>query len=161
MSLFRRRNDVVVRRKDGLFDIVLAPDVRIVIDEALGQVDDLLDDPDSPLVARLRPPAYEDDPELDLGYQLLAGEELRTARREAIATVHRIHQSSLATDDDLWAWLRALNALRLVLGTALGIDDDEYEPPEFDEDDPEAPVWGVYELTSEVQHHVIRALEGD
>ncbi|MCX7622083.1 MAG: DUF2017 family protein, partial [Acidimicrobiales bacterium] len=40
--------------------------------------------------------------------------------------------------------MQGLNAVRLVLGTRLGVRDDE--PPEVDPDDPDARVWALYEL---------------
>lgn len=158
MAFFRPANQVVKARRDGRFDVILDGRVRDVLADALRQVTDLLDEPDAPLLARLSPPAYEDDPERDAAYQLLAGEELRTARREAIATVHQIHERSEATVDDLWAWIRALNALRLVVGTALGIEDEDHEVPDVDPADPTAALWDLYHLTTAVQHEIVAAL---
>jgi len=158
MGLFRRPNQVVRPRRDGRFDIVLALGVRAAIERAVDEVDALLDEPDLPVLARLRPDAYPDDPERAAAWQLLAGDELRTARREAFATVRRLHAASTATDEELWTWMRALNTLRLVLGTALGIEDDREERPEPAEDDPARPVWELYQLTTLVQFELVRAL---
>lgn len=163
MGIFGRKNLVVRRLNDGHFEVVLDPEVRMAIDGLLDQVDSLLDTPDSPLMSRLQPPAYNEDPERDLAYQLLAGEELRTARREAFATVKRIHAQDRATEDDLWVWVRALNALRLVLGTALGIQDDDDEAPDLDaldDDDPALGMWQIYGIAGLVQYEIIEALGG-
>ena len=160
MGLFGRTNRVVQALPDGTFAVILPAEVRAAIDDVMGQVEDLLDDPDSPLVARLQPPAYPDDPDRDLAYQLLAGEELRTARREAIAVVRRVHEQETATEEDLWSWLRAMNALRLVLGTALGITDDEDEEPDLDDDDPALPLWGMDGLTAQILYDRVDAVGG-
>ena len=61
-------------------------------------------------------------------------------------------------EDDLWAWLQSLNALRLVLGTLLGISDDDDSDREVDDDDPAAPIWAIYGLATAVQYQVIQAL---
>lgn len=155
-----RRNQVVRRRGDGRFDLVLEPRLREVIGDLLGELDELVAaGPDDDGLRRLSPPAYLDDPDKDAEYQLLAGDELRTSRQAAIAAV----RSSLAADqlgeDELWAWLQSLNALRLVVGTRLGIDDDEAPEPDIGPDHPAAGLWSIYHFATWLQHEVIRALQ--
>jgi hypothetical protein len=151
------RSPVVRRRRDGRFDLVLDPMLRTVLRQRLGELDELLEaDPHDPALLRLRPPAYLDDPDRDAAYQLLAGEELRASRRAAIARVVESLDAEQLTEDDLWAWLQALNAVRLVLGTTLDVSEDEGPPP------PTTPVEEqlvlVYELTTLIQYEVVRAL---
>lgn len=161
MPLFPSRRYPVIRpRGDGRFDLVLHEAHRAAIASLLGELDELIEaDPGDPDLRRLSPPAYLDDGERDAAYQLLAGDELRTARREAIAVVRTSMERSVLDEDQVWAWLRALNALRLVVGTKLDITDEDDEGPELAPDDPAAALWAIYDFTGEVQHHILAALD--
>jgi hypothetical protein len=155
-----RRNQVVRRRGDGRFDLVLDPEVRATVGALLGELDALLtDDPDDPGLRRLNPPAYLEDAEKDAEYQLLAGDELRTSRREAITAVRASLEQDELGEDDLWGWLQALNALRLVVGTRLDITDDDHGEDDVAPDDPTAPLWAIYHFSTWLQHEVIRGLQ--
>ena len=108
---------------------------------------------------RLRPPAYLDDEEADAAYQLLAGEELRTSRQEAIASVIGSLGQSRLTEEEVWSWMQAINALRLVVGTGLDISDDDHGPPPIESlSAEERMLWGVYELTTMLQYDLVVAL---
>ncbi len=156
-----RSNPVVRRRGDGTYELTLDPGNREALSSLLGELDDLLElAPDDPSLQRLHPTAYHDDPERDLEYQLLAGDELRTKRRATIEAVRASLQQEELTEDELWSWLQALNALRLVVGTRLDLDDDVHEPPDLPHDHPDAPLWAVYEFTTQIQYFVIAALDG-
>lgn len=161
MPRFRQPNPVVRARADDTFEVVLDLRYRAILDDALGGIDDLLDDPDQPGLERLMPTAYPDDPEREAGYRLLAGEELRTSHQAAIASLQVIFESGSATGEQLWAALRALNSIRLVAGTLLGIetDDDDRPGPELDPEDPTNGMWALYDLATFVQFHIIRALD--
>lgn len=151
------RNQVVRGRRDGRFDLVLDPRMRETADGLLGELDALLEDPDDPSLRRLSPPAYPDDADQQSAYELLAGEELRTSRREAIATSRTALGKEVLEADELWSWLRSLNALRLVVGTRLGIEEDIHDI-DRDPDSPDAPLWAIYEFTTWLQASVIEAL---
>lgn len=159
MPWFSSRQLPVVRpRPDGRFDLVLPEAHRTTISALLGELDQLIEaDPSDPDLRRLSPPAYLDDPERDAAYQLLAGDELRTARRAAIDAVRSSMDRSVLDEDQVWAWLRALNGLRVVVGTKLDITDEEYDP-DLDPDDPEAPLWAIYHFTGVLEHAIIAAL---
>lgn len=154
------RNQVVRRRSDGRYDLVLDPALRETMGSLLGELDELVEaGPDDPGLRRLSPPAYLDDPDKDAEYQLLAGDELRSSRRAAIEAVLGSLEAEVLTEEELWAWLQSLNALRLVVGTRLGIDDDDHDHAiEVDPDDPAAPLWSIYHFGTWLQHSVIGAL---
>lgn len=153
-----RRFPVVRPRPDGRFDLVLDVAHRETISALLGELDQLIEaGPGDPDLRRLHPPAYPDDPQRDAEFQLLAGDELRTARRAAIETVRSSMDRSVLDEDQVWAWLRALNALRLVVGTKLDITDEEYEPV-IDVDHPDAGLWSIYHFTGELEHAIIAAI---
>lgn len=160
MAIFRR-SQVVRRRRDGDFELVLAQPARDLVRQLLAELEELLDgDPDDPNLRRLRPPAYLDDDEADAAYQLLAGEELRTSRREAVAGVVESLGRDHLTEGDLWAWMQSLNAIRLVLGTRLDVAEDDLVRPEVGPHDPEAQLWSIYDLVTFLQHEVVTALGG-
>jgi len=92
--------------------------------------------------------------------EVLAGEELRTSRREAVATSREMLGRSDADESELWAWLQSLNALRLVLGTLLGIEDDDDHEADVEDDDPAAAVWNLYDLSTAGQYVLVRPLGG-
>lgn len=148
------------RRADGRFDLHLDPRAREVITALLRDLEGGIDaDPHHPDLARLRPPAYLDDDERDAAYQLLAGDELRASRRAAIEAVCTSLQRDQLTEDELWSWLQALNAVRLVAGTRLDIsEDDQQEPDERALTDEQRSLWTVYQFTTAVQHEVVDAL---
>jgi hypothetical protein len=151
----------VRRQPDGRFRMVLDARNAEALASLLGDLDELLElAPDDPSLTRLHPTAYHDDPERDAAYQLLAGEELRTKRRATIAAVRDSLGREELTEDELWGWLQALNALRLVVGTRLGIEDDHSERPRRVRDEVEGALWDVYDFSTQIQHFVISALEG-
>ena len=161
MPWFTSRPFPVVRpRSDGRFDLVLPQAHRSTLSALLGELDQLIeDDPSDPDLRRLSPPAYLEDPERDAAYQLLAGDELRTARRATIDTVRSSMDRSVLVEDQVWAWLRALNALRVVVGTKLDITDEDHDPdPPLGPDDPKAPLWAIYDYCGILQHAIITAL---
>lgn len=153
-----RRYPVIRPRPDGRFDLVLHEAHRDALAALLGELDELIEaDPTASDLRRLSPPAYLHDVERDAAYQLLAGEELRTARRAAIEVVRSSIERSVLDEDEVWAWLRALNALRLVVGTKLDITDED-DDPVIGPDHPDAPLWAIYDFTGEVQHAILAAL---
>lgn len=159
MGIFDRWR-VVRRRRDGSYDLQLDPELREIVRHLLGQLDEVIETgADDPALRRLRPPAYLEDPERDAAYQLLAGEELRTARREAIATVLASIDAERLSEDQVWSWLRALNAIRLVVGTRLDVSEDVEAIPHLEPDDPALQLWAIYELTSRLQHELVQALQ--
>lgn len=131
--------------------------VAIVVDELAEDLDGNRDDED---LRRLHPPAYLEDPDRDVEYQLLAGTELRSSQQQAVETTARILGQDTASEEELWALLRALNAVRLVVGTRLGIDDDEHDRPRFAFRLPAATArnWAIYDLTTDLQHAAVAAI---
>ena len=65
-------------------------------------------------------------------------------------------RSSHVDESQLAAWMTALNALRLVLGTALDVRDDE--PMSVDIDSEEGPAQMAYQVLSELVDDIVVAL---
>src|SRR5262245_19535795 len=91
-------------------------------------------EPTDPSFRRLFPPAYEDEQD-ERGYRDLAGDDLLNGRRGALELLEATAGSDRLTAEEADAWLRALNDLRLVLGTRLDVQEgtllDEPQTPEL------------------------------
>lgn len=112
----------------------LDPDERHLVRRLIGEVRELLSttSADDPKMDRLFPPAYLDeaDAEAQTEYQQFMREELVASRLDAILRVDAFLAEDARTEvsaEDLDSFARALNSVRLVLGTLLGIDDDDEE----------------------------------
>jgi hypothetical protein len=108
---------------------------------------------DADVARRLTPPVYPDDPERESEYQRLMADELISSRLRAIDVVQQALSTSKPQFDEEGAvsFMQALNALRLVLGTMLGITEDDDEP----EDSPE---YELYAYLSWLLEWTVRAL---
>ena len=126
----------------------------------IGDVDELralLDDaPGDPSLRRLFPPAYEEEDE-ERAYRDLMGGELLDGRRSALDVVAQTLDRELLSPDEADAWLRALNDLRLALGTRLDVKEDTFGE-ELRRDDPRAPALAVYGYLSWMQEQLIEAV---
>ena len=105
------------------FTVELHESAVDLVDHMCSELETLLQT-DSPLLARLFPPPYGDDTERNEGYAALAVPELIDHRMEALATVRSTLRSDVVTEEELMAWMRSLNDMRLVLGTLLDVSDD-------------------------------------
>jgi len=94
-------------------------------------------------VRRLYPSAYADDAEKEDEYRMLTHEELRSSRLANVDAVEASIDAKVLNEEQLTAWMQAINSLRLVLGTLLDINDDDQELS-FDPDDPEARTQALY-----------------
>ncbi len=98
---------------------------------------------------RLFPPAYIDHPGLEDEYQRFMHEELLTSRLAAVDLLRDTIDTKHLSAEQAQAWLQAVNALRLMVGTSLGIDHDGWTPDDLDitdDDDPrlaELQLYGV------------------
>jgi len=155
--LLRRRRAVIVRRADGTFAVRLSEDERALLAGLVDQLDELVDaGPDDPLARRLFPVAYPDDEAREAEYRLLAGEELRSSRRAALEVMRSTTQATVLTEDQVSAWLQSVNALRLVLGTRLDMQEDD--DGTIDPDDPEANARALYHYLSALTDVIVTGL---
>lgn len=123
-----------------------------------GQLRQLMDDdPDDPAVRRLFPPAYRERPDHEHEYRRLMGEDLRERRLAALAAMEETVDADVLTPEQASGWLRALNDLRLVLGTRLDVKDDTFSN-DIAEDDPRAPALALYGYLSVLEEELVEAL---
>jgi hypothetical protein len=121
--------------------------------------------PDDPALARLLPDAYADDDAAATDFRRYTEADLRAGKRAAATTVLAQLQplvdagGRLTLDrDEADVWLTWLNDVRLVLGTRLDVTEDMYDE-ELPDDDPRAPVMGVYGWLGWLQESLISCLE--
>jgi hypothetical protein len=144
----------VRRRRDGTFAVDLGEPERQLLHTLVDQLDELLST-DSPVLERLFPPPYGDDVERNEGYAALAHPELIEHRRAELAVVRSSLDATSLDEDQLTAWMRSVNDLRLVLGTILEVEEDGV-PPEVD-DDNEA-TFQAYEYLGYLLEMIVDAL---
>lgn len=151
--------DRVKRRGPGRYQVKLRANERVLLADLVRQLrEQLLASTDDPSVRRLFPPAYPDDAERDAGYQVLTRDELLEHRLAALDTVEASLDGDELDEAGMTAWMTTLNALRLVLGTRLDVDE---ELPPLDAADPLAPAYAVYEYLGWVLSQVVDALVSD
>ena len=146
----------VKRTRKGDFAVKLPDHERELLATLPAQLRELLDS-DDPATERLFPPAYAADPERDEEYQRLVHDDLVRSRRTAIDVMEATLDQERLSEEELSAWLSALNDLRLVLGTKLDVSEDMYAdgvPP----DDPRAPAFALYGYLGWLQEQVVEAL---
>lgn len=122
------------RRNDGSIEVRLTGHERYLLKSWATQLRDLLDDPDHiPALHRLSPPAYSEDIVHEAEYQAFMGSELLSSRSDALDRLLATTGTERLTESEAIAWMQSINAIRLVLGTHLGISDDTDEAPAADE----------------------------
>ncbi len=119
--------------------------------------------PDDPVLARLLPDGYRDDPEAAGEFRKYTEPALRTAKQQAAVQMldtlpeqgGRIHLSQ----EQAQAWLKALNDVRLALGVRLDVTEDfEQQWAKLKQDDPQWAAYEVYAWLGAVQESLVQAL---
>jgi hypothetical protein len=144
------------RTADGTYEVDLPDAVRSILQSSLDQLRDLLM-ADDPVLRRLFPPAYADNPTREKDYQAMMHGELIEARFAAIDDVEGSLRADVVDEATLTSWMQSINALRLVIGTALDISEDEVAPVRGDADGDQRL---LYQLLTEVLAEILHALSG-
>ena len=149
----------IERSGAGRYALDLPDEEREVIARLVHQLRDvLLATTDEPIVRRLFPTAYNEDPDRDQEYQQLVRDELLERRLAALATLEATTSADEVDEATLTGWLTALNDLRLVLGTRLDVSEDDLD---VDPDDPDAFAHAVYHYLGLLVTEAVDALERD
>jgi hypothetical protein len=119
--------------------------------------------PMDPVVARLLPDAYRDDPEKASEYRKYTESSLREAKKyfaqTLLETLPPQGGKVRLTGDQARDWLRALNDIRLMFGVRLEVTEDfEDQLSALDPKDPRAAAFEVYGWLGAVQESLVRAL---
>ncbi len=119
--------------------------------------------PDNPVLARLLPDGYSDDPEASAEFRRYTEETLRSGKIASAQTV----LSSLPpgggqvrlNEPECQQWLKALNDVRLALSVRLGItDENEDVSGRLTAEDPRAAYVWVYQWLAYLQDSLVDAL---
>ena len=149
----------IKRSRRGGFDLRIPARER----EVLGAIPDMLrtllvdGDAADPALQRLYPKAFTDDEDASAEFHDITHDELLEQRLAAIDTMERTLRSDHVTEDELLAWLAALNDVRLVLGVRLAVT-EEATVADF-AGDPEAErAYDLYRYLSYLEEQVVDAL---
>jgi len=122
--------------------------------------------PEDAVLQRLLPDAYSGDDTAAAEFRRFTERGLRDGKAgdaklvlDAIEDREAVAEGIEISPDDQLAWLRAINDLRLALGTRLGVEQDDYEVWEkLSEDDPRRITYDLYDwlgyLQSALLHNI-------
>jgi Domain of unknown function (DUF2017) len=145
----------IERKRRGEIVLRLPPEERALLRELPGQLRELLAT-DDPSLFRLFPPAYGDDQEANASYNELVRDDLLEGRLDALRIVEETVDAERLDEEQLAAWIGALNDLRLVLGTRLDVTEGIYSSP-VSPRDPRAPELALYGYLTWLQEEAVRA----
>jgi hypothetical protein len=119
---------------------------------------------EDPVLARLLPDAYRDDPEAAGEFRKYTEPALRTAKQQAaqemLDTLPDAGGRIQLTQDQALSWLKALNDVRLALGVRLGVTEEfEEQWGRLKPDDPQWTAFEVYAWLGAVQESLVQALK--
>jgi Domain of unknown function (DUF2017) len=152
------------RVADGRIAVRLAPREREVLGALAAELareaaGDVLPEAggDDPGLARLSPDAVADDAAASAAFRELAGDDLASARQQRLAMVAETIDAVYLDEAHAQAWLGAVNDLRLVHGTRLGVTEETGSQP-VDESDPNAGRLIVFLWLGWLEEQLVEAL---
>jgi hypothetical protein len=157
------RGGPIRRERDGTFTVRISEAEQTLVKSLLAQLRTLLrlegggDLDEESGVRRLFPTAYPDRDDLEAEYREMVHDELLQDRLSAIDQVEQTIVLPSVDQDQLGAWLRTFNDLRLVLGTRLDVSEDMGP---IDPEDPDAPALAAYEYLGWLLECTVDALTG-
>ena len=142
---------------DGTYSLNLRGDERALIATIVSELRSALaDDPSDEMLTRLFPTARPEDPEAEAEYQELVRHELVSNRLARLDIVGELAEATALDQEQLAAWLGAVNDIRLVLGTRLEVsEDDEFDIDEEVEDTPESVARSAYWYLGWLLEHLV------
>jgi hypothetical protein len=129
--------------------------------------DEPVQEPTDPVLKRLLPDAYPNDPKASAEFRRFTDRSLRQKKASdaevvlaQLAATEDGSQPLRIPADDVGAWLRTLTSLRLAVAGRLGITDNESADviAAVDEDDPRAFMASVYDWLGFAQETLVIAL---
>ena len=148
------------RTRQGDFQVRLSEGERNILRPLPAQLRELLEfEQDDESLRRLFPPAYADQEhaEHEAEYRRLMRDDLLERRLRSLDVLEQTVDAERLDEEQMTAWLTALNDLRLVLGTRLDVS-EESAGNEIDPDDPDATAMAVYGYLGWLQEQVVEAL---
>ena len=161
MGLLRRGR--FVRTRAGDYRVRLDADERELLATLPDQLEGLLNaggpEAGDLGMVRLFPPAYLEDASCEAEYRALMRDELVRRRLESVATLRATLVADQLTDAELYAWVRVLNDVRLILGTILDVSEDT-DVLDVASTAGDAPQRVVYYVLSGLVDEAVTALAG-
>jgi hypothetical protein len=119
--------------------------------------------PDDPVLARLLPDGYADDPEASAEFRRYTEESLRSGKvasaQAVLASLPPGGGEVRLNEAECQQWLRSLNDVRLALSVRLGITDENEDLTErLSVDDPRSAYVWVYQWLAYLQDSLIETL---
>jgi hypothetical protein len=151
----RRLQRRVKRTRRGDYELRIPQVEREVLRTLPGELRKVLSS-DDPARSRLFPPAYGDDAQRNEEFERLVGSDLLAQRMGSIEIMESTIDAERVDEDQLLAWLGAINDLRLVLGTRLDVtEDDSIEIPDSD---PRVGAYALYYYLGWLEEQVVAEL---
>ena len=150
----------VKRTRKGDFLLRIPSSERELLRTLPAQLRELLTEGDAardPALRRLFPPATMDDAAINAEFERLMGDDLLAEKLATVATLERTVDAQRVSEDELVAWLAAINDLRLVFGVRLNVT-EETTAADYDPEDPPAQLYAVYVYLTFLEDHLISAL---
>ena len=145
----------VKRTRKGEYQLRLPPEERDLLRALPLQLKELIGT-DDPSLRRLFPPAYKDDPALEAEYRHYMADDLVASHERALDVMAATVDADVVNEEELMGWLRALNDLRLVLGTRLDVSEESAGA--YDPTSPDADAMAVYQYLSFLLESIVEAL---
>jgi len=130
--------------------------------------------PDDPVLQRLLPDAYRDDAEGAAEFRRFTEQGLREGKvRNALTVIESLTAGGMTQDemqvsdvevdvdldaDQVQAWLRCLNDIRLSLATRLEITEDDDRRSAIPDNDPAAVLHDIYDWLGFAQETLVQSL---
>jgi hypothetical protein len=146
-----------IRREGDRVRLYLDAHEQALLRGLLDQLEPMLAEPDDPALRRLFPPAFS-EPESDEQYRSLVRDQLVNGRSKALASMRDTLGRESIDLEQADEWLRALNDLRLVLGTRLDVNEEiDYE--RIDLNEPRGRDLAIYGYLAWLQEQLVDALQ--
>ena len=148
----------VKRQKNGMYALKLTDDERELLAGLPGEMVKLIESgQDDRSMFRLFPRAYENDLGRQVEYDRLMRDDLQQRHVEALRVLEESAEAKEISEEQADNWIRALNQLRLVLGTRLDLTDDTTDE-DFPPDSPTAGAYALYAYLSDLQRCIVEAM---
>lgn len=148
----------VMPNGDGTYTLDLRDEERALIAAIVPDLRGLLaEDPNDEMLTRLFPTARPDDPEAEAEFRDLVRDELVAKRLSRLDIVAELAEATVLDQEQLAAWMGCVNDIRLVLGTRLGVTEDDEFDDDPEGDDPESVARSAYWYLGWLLEHLVEA----
>jgi len=163
---FARPEAAIIRELVGQVVELVAADLPATGADDLAAmvgISDSAEVPDDPVLARLLPDGYRNDPDAALEFRRFTESGLRSAKVESaqllLQTLPAGGGRVRLSADEAEAWLRSLNDVRLAMGVRLGVTEDfEQLIEDLEPDDARYGYAHIYDWLSLLQASLVEAL---